>query len=82
MMTRWAATFALVSAGMIGLGFLAFWAANGFADWGLDVQGAIALVVGAILLAALGVGLMALMFYSDRSGRDDEVRDIKPTKED
>ncbi len=33
----------------------------------------IAFSVGAIMTSALGIGLMALIFYSSRSGHDDAV---------
>jgi hypothetical protein len=70
---RWCLTFVAVSLGVIALGYLAVWFANDFEDTGLDLQGHIAMVLGSILLSGLGVGLMALMFYSNASGRDDEV---------
>ena len=76
-MRRWSLTFVTVSLGVIVLGYLVAWAANGFADIGLDLQGNIAMVLGSILLSALGIGLMALMFYSDRSGRDEEVGGVR-----
>jgi hypothetical protein len=76
-MRRWTVVFALVSVAAIALSYLVVWASNGFTDIGLDLQGNIAMVLGAILLSALSVGLMALMFYSDRSGRDDEVGGVR-----
>ena len=72
-MRRWSLTFVAVSIAVIVLGYLVAWASSGFSDLGLDLQGHIAMVLGSILLSGLGVGLMALMFYSDRSGRDEEV---------
>ena len=36
----------------------------------MSTGGWIAMIVGIIVTIALGVGLMALMFYSNRSGRD------------
>jgi hypothetical protein len=76
-MRRWSVTFVAVSIAVIVLGYLTAWAANGFTDIGLDLQGNIAMVLGSVLLSALGVGLMALMFYSDSSGRDEEVRNLR-----
>ncbi len=40
----------------------------------ISLAGQIAFVIGAILTIALGGGLMALSFYSARSGRDDEAQ--------
>ncbi len=42
-------------------------------DLGLSVNGYIALVSGALGAVALAVGLMSLMFFSDRHGYDDEA---------
>jgi hypothetical protein len=36
----------------------------------MSVGGWIAMILGIIATLALGVGLMTLMFYSNRSGRD------------
>jgi hypothetical protein len=36
-------------------------------------HGILAMVLGVGLSLALGIGLMALVFYSNRSGHDDEV---------
>jgi predicted phage tail protein len=47
------------------------------ADTTMSANGIIALVVGVGLSLALGIGLMALVFYSSRSGHDDSVRDDK-----
>ena len=41
------------------------------ADVAIGIHGLIALVLGALLSLALGGGLMALVFYSHRSGFDD-----------
>lgn len=42
-------------------------------DLGLSVNGYIALVAGAVGTAAVTVGLMSLLFFSDRAGYDDEA---------
>jgi hypothetical protein len=50
-----------------------------FGDLGLSTQGTIALIIGITLTVLLGVGLMALVFYSGRSQHDDLVRhDLPP----
>ena len=37
----------------------------------MSVAGWIAMILGVIATLALGIGLMTLMFYSNRSGRDE-----------
>ena len=53
------------------IGFLALAARFDFFGAGFHVN--FALVLGIAGTVLLGVGLMALSFYSDRSGADDEV---------
>lgn len=48
-----------------------YWAAFGEVQFG--AHGIIALVLGVLLSLALGIGLMFLVFYSNRHGHDDEV---------
>lgn len=73
---RWIAIFAGSCVGLLAFVYLALWAFNGFHGLGLDWVGTIALTLGTIVSAGLGVGLMALVFYSDRSQRDREVGGI------
>jgi len=40
-------------------------------DTGIDTNGWIALVLGVLVTLALGIGLMALVFISNRRGYDD-----------
>ncbi|HWB51299.1 MAG TPA: hypothetical protein VG651_19455 [Stellaceae bacterium] len=40
-------------------------------DTGIDLNGWIALILGVLVTMALGVGLMALVFISNRRGYDD-----------
>lgn len=63
---------ALCGAGVV-LGVLLLWLSGGFARLGLDLPGALALAAGIVLASAVGIGLMALIFYSNRSGRDDAM---------
>jgi hypothetical protein len=67
---RWLAVFAGSCVALLAFVYLALWAFNGFQGVGLDWPGTIALALGTVLAAGLGVGLMALIFYSDRSERD------------
>ena len=49
------------------------WVAGGFV--GLSGHGAAALILGALLSLAIGIGLMAVIFASSRSGHDQAVHD-------
>ncbi len=40
---------------------------------GISFHGLIALILGCLLTFILGVGLMALVFYSNRSGHDQDA---------
>ena len=69
---KWILSYSLVCIGAI-LGILVFvWALNGFDTAGVSTHGIIAIVLGTTFTVLLAVGLMALIFYSDRSGRDDQ----------
>lgn len=50
---------------------LAMW--NTMGDVEMSAHGIVALVLGVVLALGLGIGLMALVFYSSRSGHDDEI---------
>jgi hypothetical protein len=50
-----------------------FW--TGLGDSGMSEGGWVALVLGALVTLALGVGLMALVFISNRRGYDDPGSD-------
>jgi len=78
---RWTIVFAAVSLVTVAAGYLLFWAVTGFTDFDLGLAGNVAVILGSILLSALGVGLMALMFYSDTSGRDAEVGGVQRDRE-
>jgi hypothetical protein len=47
------------------------WLSGVFGDLGLSLNGVIALLIGITLTVLLGVGLMALVFYSGRSHHDE-----------
>jgi len=61
------------SAGFVLLAVLLFWAMGGFGELGLSGKGVVALTLGFLFTAGLAIGLMAPVFFSDRSGRDDET---------
>lgn len=71
--TSWTARFVAGSLAGTAVLLLLFWASLGFQTLGLSVNGSIALTLGIVFTVGLGVGLMALVFYSNRSGRDDTV---------
>jgi hypothetical protein len=70
---RWFFLFGTLGMGGIGLVLLVFWAFGGFQDLGLDAAGTVAVIFGVLVTSLLGVGLMALVFYSDRSNLDEDV---------
>ena len=71
--TLWIWTFILASVGFVVRAVLLFWAIGGFGELGLSGKGLVALTLGFLFTAGLAIGLMALVFFSDRSGRDDET---------
>jgi hypothetical protein len=62
--------FVLSMGGILGVSFI-LWALTGFSSFGLESDDLAFLVPGAIFTCALAVALMAAMFYSDRSGKDE-----------
>lgn len=75
-MTRWLALFVALCLGSIAVVYIALWAMGEFSSTGMGINGIIALTIGTVLTVGLGVGLMALTFYSDRSGQDDDISRI------
>jgi hypothetical protein len=59
--------------GFIALVLLLVWAMGGFAGAGMGVHGWIPLAIGIVLTCALAITLMALVFHSARSGRDESA---------
>jgi len=70
---RWVIRFTLTGVGAVLALLLLWWAAFGFGPLGLDAAGTMAAALGILVTSALGFGLIGLMIYSDRSGRDDAV---------
>ncbi|HUI18923.1 MAG TPA: hypothetical protein VL244_14735 [Alphaproteobacteria bacterium] len=79
-MRRWLITFLLACVLSIAFVLAVLWAFNGFQGLGIGVWGTVALVGGVVCTTALGVGLMALVFASDRSDRDAEVQHLELRK--
>jgi hypothetical protein len=73
MMRKWLITFVGSSALSIAGVLLALWAINGFRGIGIGLVGTLALVGGIFFTVGLGVALMGLVFYSDRSDTDEQV---------
>jgi hypothetical protein len=65
--------FSAACLGFIALVMLIVWFMGAFEGGNLSVHGWIALTLGTVLTSALGVALMALVFHSDRSGRDESA---------
>jgi hypothetical protein len=74
--TLWIWTFILASVGFVVLAVLLFWAIGGFGELGLSGKGLVAWTLGSLFTSGLAIGLMALVFFSDRSGRDDEANRV------
>jgi hypothetical protein len=70
---QWIIYFIATTLGGIAAVLLLLWALNDFHGLGLDAAGTVALMLGITLTSALGVGLMALVFYSDRSNADEDA---------
>ncbi|HZS85823.1 MAG TPA: hypothetical protein VFA50_23355 [Stellaceae bacterium] len=69
-----AVAFFLGCLALIALALLVIWAANGFAPLGLETNGLIALILGIVGTSVLAVGLMTLVFYSERRREQGEDR--------
>lgn len=67
-----AVVFGVVSLGVITVASIYVWQEIG--DVALGVHGWIALIAGSVATLILGGGLMALSFYSSRSGHDDAAQ--------
>ena len=65
------------------LGVAIWWAISAWnaVDVEMSVHGYVAMILGIVFSLALGCGLMALMFYSNRSGHDDEADPFRKPQE-
>jgi hypothetical protein len=70
---KWVFTYSAICIAAIGGVLAVMWASSGFSTGGLSGHGIAAIVLGVTVTVVLGVVLMALVFYSDRSGRDRQV---------
>ena len=62
---QWIVRFSGSCFGAVIVVLALIWAFGGFDNLGLDTSGIIALCAGILVTVALGVGLMAAIFYSD-----------------
>jgi preprotein translocase subunit SecF len=70
---KWVLNYSLICIGAI-VGVLVFvWALNGFDLAGISTAGLIAVILGTTFTVLVAVGLMGLVFYSNRSGQDDRA---------
>jgi hypothetical protein len=70
---RWLISFGIASLGGIAVVLFTLWGTNGFHGLGLATAGIVAVVLSIFVATALGVALMALVFYSDSSNTDEKV---------
>lgn len=69
--TTWVFRFSIICLGALAALIALCWIVFGFGSLNLDPTATFAAVLGIGFTVLLGVGLMALVFYSDRSGQDD-----------
>jgi len=67
---NWIVSFPTACCAFIAAVVAVVWAAGGFNTAGLSTTGIVAILGGVTVTVLLAVALMALVFYSDRSGRD------------
>ena len=72
-MRSWLSIYGICCVGLISFAFLALWAFSDFGNLDFSISGAITLILGSIVVAALAVALMAAIFWSNRSGADEEA---------
>jgi len=68
---KWIMWFILICLGVVVLFLLGAWGLGWLDALGNNPNIAIAAGLGILISSALGAGLMALIFYSNRSGADD-----------
>lgn len=78
---RWFIVFGAVCAAAIAVVLAVLGAFGGLAESDLPGPGIAAMVLGVVVTCGLGIGLMALIFYSARSGQDETVYRIEQSRE-
>lgn len=77
--------FIAVLLSVITIGAVAYWGASVMAatqGFELSIHGKIALSLGVIFTFAVGAGLMALLFYSNKGGHDEAVYHLTDDQDD
>jgi len=69
---KWILTYSLTCSGAIGAALVLAWMLGWFDTAGISTHGMIAIVLGTMFTVLVAVGLMALIFYSNRSGQDEQ----------
>jgi len=70
---RWLIGYALTTLSGIAIVLLVIWGLDGFQGFNLGAGATATVVVGIAVTSALGVGLMGLVFYSDRINADEDA---------
>jgi hypothetical protein len=70
---RWFTIFGAVCAAAIAVVLAILGAFGGLAESDLPGPGIAVMVLGIVVTCGLGIGLMALIFYSARTGQDETV---------
>ena len=70
---KWVIWFILICLGLVVLFLIGAWGLGWLDSLGNNPNIAIAAGLGILISSALGAGLMALIFYSDRSGADESA---------
>ena len=76
---KWVAWFSAGCAGMVFAVLFILWGFNGFEGLGLSGHGLAALILGVVISTGVGVGLMALIFHSNRTQQDETVHNLTLT---
>ncbi len=75
---RWVVRFTAACSAIVLAVLVVLWLSGVFGNLGLSLHGTIALCIGVTLTTFVGVGLMSLLFYSDRSRHDELARRDEP----
>jgi hypothetical protein len=70
-MRRWILAYGAGCVGLVGFVCFLMWAGNDFQGLPISWQGMLAIILGSALTAALSIGLMAAVFWSNRGGHDE-----------
>ncbi len=66
----------IIAASILAIGAISFWGLTvlvSIQDVELSIHGKIAMAIGILFTLGIGIGLMSLVFYSNKHGHDDSV---------